>query len=61
MSKLSSVKKLIVLGAVADVPENYFNVKVMLDQLNIEALEFTMSKFDFYYFKTLFWKILSIS
>ena len=53
MSKLSSVKKLIVLGAVADVPENYFNVKVMLDQLNIEALEFTMSadikmcKFDF--------------
>ena len=41
--KLSSVKKLIVLGAVAEVPENYVNVKVILDQLNIEALEFTMS------------------
>ena len=31
------------LGAVAEVPENYCNVKVILDQLNIEALEFTMS------------------
>ena len=30
----SSVKKLIVLGAVANVPENYFNVKVILDELN---------------------------
>ena len=43
MSKSSSVKKLIVLGAVANVPENYFNVKFILDQLNVEALEFTMS------------------
>ena len=37
------MKKLIVLGAVAEVPENYVNVKIILDQLNIEALEFTMS------------------
>ena len=43
MAKLTSVKKLVVLGAVADVPENYYNVKVILDQLNVEALEFTMS------------------
>ena len=42
-AKLTSVKKLIVLAAVADVPENYFNVKVILEQLNIEALEFTMA------------------
>ena len=40
---MTSVKKLIVLGAVADVPENYNNVKVILDQLDVEALEFTMS------------------
>ena len=31
------------LGAVADIPENYCNVKTVLDQLNVEALEFTMS------------------
>ena len=42
-SKLSSVKKLMVIGAVADVPENYPNVKVILDQLNIEALQFTVA------------------
>ena len=42
-SKLSSVKKLLVLGAVADVPDNYPNVKVILDQLNIEALQFTVA------------------
>lgn len=42
-SKGTSVKKLIVIGAVAEVPENYENVKVILDQLNIEALEFTMT------------------
>ena len=42
-SKNTSVKKLIVIGAVAEVPENYANVKVILDQLNIEALEFTMA------------------
>ena len=40
-AKLSSVKKLIVLGAVPDVPENYFNVKIILDELNMEALEYT--------------------
>lgn len=37
------MKKLLVLGAVAEVPENYYNVKVILDQLNIEALQFTVS------------------
>ena len=42
-AKSSSVKKLQVLGAVADVPENYHNIKVILNQLNIEALQFTVS------------------
>ena len=42
-SKLSSVKRLILIGAVQDVPENYHNVKAILDQLNIEALDFTVS------------------
>ena len=42
-SKLSSVKRLILIGAVQDVPENYYNVKCILDQLNIEALDFTVS------------------
>ena len=55
-SKNTSVKKLIVIGAVADVQENYANVKVILDQLNIEALEFTMTadikmcKFSYNYY-----------
>ena len=34
---------MLVLGAVAEVPENYSNVKIILDQLNLEAIEFTMS------------------
>ena len=42
-AKSSSVKKLLVLGAVPDVPENYSNVKTILDQLNIEAIQFTVS------------------
>ena len=42
-AKSSSVKKLQVLGAVADVPENYHNIKMILSQLNIEALQFTVS------------------
>ena len=42
-AKLSSVKKLIVLAAVPEAPENYFNVKAILDMLRIEALEFTYS------------------
>ena len=37
-AKSSSVKKLLVLGA-----ENYNNIKVILNQLNIEALQFTVS------------------
>ena len=41
--KLSSVKRLLVLGIVQNVPENYFNVKTILNQLNLEALEFTVS------------------
>ena len=28
---------------VPESPENYFNVKVILEQLNIEALEFSVS------------------
>ena len=31
------------MGAAPAVPENYFNVKTMLDELDIEALEFTVS------------------
>ena len=42
-SKLSSVKRLILIGAVQDVPENYHNVKAILNELNIEALDFTVS------------------
>lgn len=42
-SKLSSVKRLILVGVVQDVPENYNNVKTILQELNIEALDFTVS------------------
>ena len=42
-NKLSSVKKMMVLGAVPNIPENYPNVKLILDELNMEAIEFTMS------------------
>ena len=41
--KNSSVKKLLIVGAVPEAPENYFNVKAILDQVNIDALEFTVA------------------
>ena len=31
------------LGAVPQVPENYLNVKMIMEQLNLEAIEFTLS------------------
>ena len=31
------------MGAVPDIPENYPNVKMILDELNMEAVEYTMS------------------
>ena len=31
------------MGAVPDAAENYFNVKTMLDKVDIEALEFTVA------------------
>ena len=34
---------MLVIGAVPDIPENYPNVKLILNELNIEAIEFTMS------------------
>ena len=34
---------MLLLAAVPDAPENYFNVKSILAQLDIEALEFTVS------------------
>ena len=37
------MKKLLLLAAVPKTPENYNNVKAILDELNIEALEFTVS------------------
>ena len=37
------MKKLLVVGAVPDAAENYFNVKTMLDKVDIEALEFTVA------------------
>ena len=51
-AKNSSVKKLILLAAVPNVPETYFNVRSILDNLDIETVEFTaaadlkMCKFD---------------
>ena len=41
--KLSSVKRLLLLGVVQGVPENYYNVKTILEELNIEALDYTVS------------------
>ena len=40
---MSSVKRMLVMGAVPEIPENYPNVKMVLDELNMEAVEFTMS------------------
>ena len=42
-AKNSSVKKLLLIAAVPKTPENYDNVKAILNELNIEALEFTVS------------------
>ena len=42
-TKLSSVKKLFVVGLVPDVQEIYPNVKAMLDELNLEGVEFGFS------------------
>ena len=35
------MKKLLLLAAVPSVPENYYNVKKILDNLNLETVEFT--------------------
>ena len=40
-SKLSSVKKLFVVGLVPDVQELYFNVKSMLEELKLEGIEYS--------------------
>ena len=42
-AKNSSVKKLLVVGAVPDAAENYFNMKTMLNKVDIEALEFMVA------------------
>ena len=39
--KNSSVKKLLLLAVLPEVPENHFNVKAILSSLNLEAIEFT--------------------
>ena len=41
--KNSGVKKLLLVAAVPAAPENHFNVKAILDQVDIEALEFTVA------------------
>lgn len=43
LAKNSSVKKLLLLGVVPGIPENYFNVKAILSSLNIEEVGFTVS------------------
>ena len=35
------MNKLILLGVVPSIPENYHNVKTIMDNLNLEAIEFT--------------------
>ena len=42
-SKDSSVKKLFIIGTLPEAPENHFNVKSMLDKVDIETVEFTVS------------------
>jgi hypothetical protein len=37
------VKKLLVLGIVPQVPENHANMETLLEQLNMEAVEFSVS------------------
>ena len=42
-AKHSSVKKLFLVGAMPQTAENYSNVKAILSELDIEALDFTVS------------------
>ena len=42
-SKLSSVKKMFVVGLIPDVQEIYPNVKAMLDELDLQGIEFGFS------------------
>ena len=42
-SKLSSVKKLFVVGHVPNVQELYFNVKSMLKELKLAGIEYSFS------------------
>ena len=54
------MKKLFLLGVLPEFPENYTNVKFMLDNLNTSALEFVTSadlKMGKYFF--LFWYTLT--
>ena len=37
------MKKLLILGVVPGVPEAHHNLKLMLDQLDIEAVQFSVS------------------
>ena len=37
------MKKLLLIGAVPQAPENYSNIKTILEELDIGALEFTIS------------------
>ena len=40
-SKLSSVKKMFVVGLVPNIQELYFNVKAMLDEIRLEGINFS--------------------
>ena len=42
-AKDSSVKKLLLIGVLPEYPENYSNVKLMLEKLNITDSEFMFS------------------
>ena len=42
-SKDSSVKKLFIIGIVPEAPENHFDVQLMLDKVDIETVQFTVS------------------
>ena len=61
-SKDSSVKKLFIIGVVPEAPENHYNVKAILDKVDIETLEFTVSAdvkmrknyYLWYYFLSIF-------
>ena len=41
--KISGFKKLLIVGAMPHAAENYHYVKAILDQLEIDALEFTVA------------------